>query len=117
MPSTSSFPCLCRGGLLADNHRRHAHPWEHAPDSVREDISAHIRVLPNMPAGPSSGLHHYANKRALSADQPHCRAPEECPLGIANLVEACWEPEPDDRPTAMEVVEAILKEHAPSQEP
>ncbi|KAL6767798.1 hypothetical protein ACKKBF_B36660 [Auxenochlorella protothecoides x Auxenochlorella symbiontica] len=45
------------------------------------------------------------------------RAPEECPLGIANLVEACWEPEPDDRPTAMEVVEVILKEHAPSQEP
>ncbi|KAL6767797.1 hypothetical protein ACKKBF_B36655 [Auxenochlorella protothecoides x Auxenochlorella symbiontica] len=43
------------------------------------------------------------------------RSPDECPPNIANLVESCWERKPDDRPTATQVVESILKEHGSDQ--
>ncbi|KAK9803730.1 hypothetical protein WJX73_008474 [Symbiochloris irregularis] len=36
------------------------------------------------------------------------RVPEECPASIAALIDRCQEFEPNDRPTAKEVVQAIL---------
>ncbi|KAL6766597.1 hypothetical protein ACKKBG_A36655 [Auxenochlorella protothecoides x Auxenochlorella symbiontica] len=43
------------------------------------------------------------------------RSPDECPPNIAHLVESCWERKPDDRPTATQVVESLLKEHGSDQ--
>ena len=43
------------------------------------------------------------------------RVPDECPKEIAQLIDNCLATEPNDRPTAREVIRAILA--APSSPP
>lgn len=38
-----------------------------------------------------------------------CRIPSECPQEIGALVDACMQTNPDDRPTAKEVVQILLQ--------
>ena len=45
-----------------------------------------------------------------------CRAlevPDDCPLAISNLIGKCMEPKPEDRPTAMEVFQALKAAEEP----